>query len=150
MIIFYHQTKILISFWYKRRLNLKYFIQLLETYFSKKKKKKSEILPVKLTRTHISNYFLDIPYHCILFTLSFISYLNIKWNKVFFTTCWQPKIVIKSIINNRYRLKWWKITWIMKKKKYYTWKYIIIFYVHIQKKYKIVMLFKTFYIYRHS
>lgn len=35
-------------------------------------------------------------------------------------------------------------------KKVYTWKYIIIFYVHIQKKYKIVKLFTTFYIYRHS
>ena len=132
MIIFYHQTKILISFWYKRRLNLKSFIQLLETYFSKKKKK-SKTLLVKLNRTHISNYFLDIPYHRILFTLSFISYLNIKWNKVFFTTCWQPKIVIKSIINNRYRLKWWKITWIMKKKKF-TLGNILLYFTYTSKK----------------
>ena len=106
MITLYHQTKILISFWYKRGLNLKSLIQPSETYFKKKKaKKKKKNLPVKLIETHILNYFLDILYHCILFTLSFISYLNIKWNTVFFTICWQPKIVIKSIINNRYVVK---------------------------------------------
>ena len=40
MIVFYHQVKILISFWCKQRLNLKSLIQL------------SETLQVELTETH--------------------------------------------------------------------------------------------------
>ena len=31
--------------------------------------------------------------------------MNIKLNTIFLTTCWQPKIVIKSIINYRYVVK---------------------------------------------
>ena len=41
MIILYHQTKTLISFWCRQRLNLKSLIQ------------PSEILPIELTGTHI-------------------------------------------------------------------------------------------------
>ena len=41
MIALYHQTKTLISFWCKQGLNLKFFIQPLET------------LLVELTETHI-------------------------------------------------------------------------------------------------
>ena len=40
MIIFYHQTKTSINFWCRRRLNLRFFIQPLET------------LLIKLTETH--------------------------------------------------------------------------------------------------
>ena len=40
MIVLYYQTKILINFWYKRRLNPKSLIQ------------PSEILSIELTRTH--------------------------------------------------------------------------------------------------
>ena len=49
MISLYHQTKILISFWCKRKLNPKYFIQ------------SSEILPIELTETHNQSlsWFLD-------------------------------------------------------------------------------------------
>ena len=49
MIVFYHQTKILINFFlYQRRLNPKYLIQPLKT------------LLVELTKTHFFFFFLHI------------------------------------------------------------------------------------------
>ena len=45
MIALYHQTKTLISFWYRRGLNPRSLIQ------------PSEILPVELTRTHRIPFF---------------------------------------------------------------------------------------------
>ena len=44
---FYHQTKTPISFWYRRRLNLKSIIQL------------SDILPIELTYSEINPIFLS-------------------------------------------------------------------------------------------
>ena len=48
MIVFYHQTKISISFWYKQRLNPKSLIQL------------SETLQVELTETHALISYLTL------------------------------------------------------------------------------------------
>ena len=48
MIIFYHQTKTPISFWYRRGLNLRSLIQPLET------------LPVELIGTHLRHYILIV------------------------------------------------------------------------------------------
>ena len=55
MIVLYHQTKTLISFWCKWLLNPRSFIQL------------SETLPVELTGTH--NYYLLITKAVILYTI---------------------------------------------------------------------------------
>ena len=46
----YYQTKTLIGFWYKRRLNTRSLIQ------------PSEILPIKLTETHKNIYNFDLTY----------------------------------------------------------------------------------------
>ena len=48
MIVFYHQIKTLISFWYRWGLNPRSLVQ------------PSEILPVELTGTHKLEIFLDV------------------------------------------------------------------------------------------
>ena len=53
-IVFYHQTKTLISFWYRRRLNPRFLIQPLE------------ILPVELIRTY--DYHLNLDTVCEVVT----------------------------------------------------------------------------------